>query len=296
MVDPNTHSGGGVTFTATQLDPMAGTSMTDTHAGAQEKGSVNLGAPMIRGKLAMTLGGIGTCCGQGGIGGFAEGLGFHQLAIAYQTQISSAPDQYKSVPEAMRTDEDNRQMGDARMEAFDGVDRVDWLDINPHDAFKMRTLLALKYLQDQDPGGDWAYFMNEAQTEVRWSDVYLVGYSYGSQTLAVWAKYTRFGRGIATSGPSDEGFPNATWIHAPSATPLDRMYELTGSQNLDTHIQTCQAAGWLGDPVTVAAGATTADLMMAHLFILEGQGHSEFCAGDGGDWKALCQYSFGVMQ
>ena len=44
------------------------------------------------------------------------------------------------------------------------------------------------------------------------------------------------------------------------------------------------------------AGQSFADLMNGHLFILQGQGHSEFCAGDGGNWKALCQYSFEVMQ
>jgi hypothetical protein len=148
---------------------------------------------------------------------------------------------------------------------------------------------------DQDPGADWGYFLN-ADGSVRWSDVYLVGYSYGSQTLAVVGKYVRIGRGIATSGPVDEGFPAATWIKQTSATPLERMVGLFGSQNLDTKVQTTTAAGWLGPAITVKAGATTADLMAGHLFILDGQGHSEFCAGDGGNWKALCQYAFGVMQ
>ena len=67
--------------------------------------------------------------------------------------------------------------------------------------------------------------------------------TYGSQTLAVVGKYVRIGRGIATSGPVDEGFPNATWIKAPSATPLERMFGLYGSQNLDTKVQTATAAG-----------------------------------------------------
>jgi len=294
MVNPAAAANKQISFTAKQLDPMAGTSMTDTNAGAQEHGYVNTNKP-LKGKLVMTLGGIGTCCGQGGIGGFAQGLGFHELAIAMQTKISSAPDEYKKVPEAMRTDEENRQMGDGRMEAFDGKDRVTWLDINVHDSLQYRTVLALKYLQQQDPGGDWAYFLNPDDT-VRWSDVYFVGYSYGSQTLAVIAKYVRIGRGIATSGPVDEGFPNATWIKAPSATPLDRMIGLFGSENLDTKVQTTTAAGWLGPPVTVNANASLADLMNGHLFILQGEGHGEFCAGDGGKWKALCTYAFGVPQ
>jgi hypothetical protein len=148
-------------------------------------------------------------------------------------------------------------------------------------------------MQQQDPGGDWEYFLN-ADNTVQLERCLLVGYSYGSQTLAVVAKYVRIGRGIATSGPVDEGFPNATWIKAPSLTPLDRMYGLFGSSNLDTKVQTTQAAGWLGQPLTVNAGAAAGSFGMAHLLILQGQGHSEFCAGDGGDWKALCQYSFGT--
>ena len=295
-VDPASAASKQFSFTAVQLDPMAGTSTPDTHAGSQEFAMLDAKRPKIQGKLVLTMGGIGTCCGQGGIGGFAVGLGFHHMGIALQTAMSSAPDMYKNTLKTAPDDpEANRQMGDGRMEAWDGKDRVDWLNINEHDSFAYRTAVALKYMVTQDPGGDWGYFLN-ADGTVRWSDVYLVGYSYGSQTLAVVAKYVRIGRGIATSGPVDEGFPNATWIKAPSATPLDRMFGLYGSTNLDTKVQTATAAGWLGPPVTVNAGASTADLMMGHQFILTGQGHSEFCAGDGGQWKALCQYSFGVMQ
>jgi hypothetical protein len=285
-----------ITFTAKQLDPMAGASTPDTNATAQEHGFVDTRKPKIQGKLVMTMGGIGTCCGQGGIGGFAVGLGFHEMAIAMLTTNSALPDKYKDQAKNMPTDtEANRQMGDGRMEAWDGKDRVDWLNINEHDSFAYRAAQGIKFMQEQDPGGDWAYFLN-ADGSVRWSDVYLVGYSYGSQTLAVVGKYVRIGRGIATSGPVDEGFPNATWIKAPSATPLERMVALIGSSNIDSKVTTTTAAGWLIPTISVAAGATTAALMNGHEFILEGQGHSEFCAGDGGSWKALCQYAFGVMQ
>jgi hypothetical protein len=295
-VDPASAASKQFTFNAKQLDPMAGTSTPDTNAGSQEFAMLDAKRPKIQGKLVLTMGGIGTCCGQGGIGGFAVGLGFHHMGIAMLTTNSALPDSFKDTAKNMPDDmEANRQMGDGRMEAWDGKDRVSWLNINEHDSFAYRTAMALKYMVTQDPGGDWGYFLN-ADGSVRWSDVYLVGYSYGSQTLAVVGKYVRIGRGIATSGPVDEGFPNATWIKAASATPLERMFGLYGSSNLDTKVQTATAAGWLGPPVTVNGGATTADLMMGHQFILQGQGHSEFCAGDGGQWKALCQYSFGVMQ
>jgi hypothetical protein len=295
MINTGTACNCTVEFKATDLDPEAGTSATPTHADDTQKGRVDTTKP-IKGKLVMTFGGIGGGPGQGGINGYAEGLGFHTLQIAMQTNISSAPnDPYKNTPEAERTLEDNRQMGDARMEAWDGLDRVDWLDIQPADAVQRRTELALKYMQEQDPGGDWEYFLN-LDGSVRWSDVYLVGYSYGSQTLAVVAKYVRIGRGIATSGPADEGFPNATWIHEESKTPLDRMYMLVGTSDIGNKIDTVQHAGWLGEPLTVQAGAAPevfAD--EPHILVLDGQGHSEFCAGNGGQWKNLCDYAFGAL-
>ncbi len=74
------------------------------------------------------------------------------------------------------------------------------------------------------------------------------------------------------------------------------MIGLYGSTNLDTKVQTATAAGWLAPAVNVSAGASLDALKMGHQFILEGQGHSEFCAGDGGNWKVLCQYAFGVTQ
>jgi hypothetical protein len=291
MVDPATAANQKITFTAKQLDPMAGNSTPDTNATKEQSGEVRTNKP-VKGKLVMTLGGIGGCCGQGGIGGFAVGLGFHHLVIAMLTTNSALPDSYKK-PEAMRTDEDNRQMGDGRMEAWDGKDRVSWLNINEHDSFAYRAALGLKYMQEQDPGGDWAYFLN-ADGTVRWSDVYLVGYSYGSQTLAVVGKYVRIGRGIATSGPADEGFPNATWMKVPSATPPDRMIGLFGEGDVGNKLTTVTNAGWLVPQVTVAGNVTTAGLMNGHVFVLSGEGHGEFCAGDGGKWKALCSYAFGA--
>jgi hypothetical protein len=250
----------------------------------------------MQGKLVIVLGGIGGGPGPGGVYGYAVSKGFHGFLVATQTNISSAPDQYKNSmdPEA------NRQVGDARLEAFDGVDRVDWLDVKKPDSIVRRTELALKHAQDQDPGGDWAFFLN-ADGSVRWTDVYMVGYSFGSQSIAMDAKYVRFGRCITTSGPQDEGFPNATWITHESATPLDRMYLMVGAQtdyppvsgDVGNKIDTVKHAGWLGDPINVHAGAA-GPFNDAHLLVIVGQGHSEMCAGDGGMWKGICDYAFGL--
>src|SRR6267378_3630980 len=99
----------------------------------------------MQGKLVIVLGGIGGGPGPGGIYGYAISKGFHGFLVATQSAVSSAPAMYK---DAIKTDpmdpEANRQVGDARMEAWDGVDRVGWLDVKPPDGIVRRTELALK--------------------------------------------------------------------------------------------------------------------------------------------------------
>jgi hypothetical protein len=283
MVEPGSHR---LQFSATAADPEAGKSTSNTHAGDTQTLQVD-GSKKMQGKLAIVLGGIGGGPGPGGIFGYAVGMGFHGFLAATQTNVSSAPDMYKN----MNTDEANRQVGDARMEAWDGKDRVSWLDVKPPDSLVNRTVAALKRGMEMDPGGDWGYYLN-ADGTVRWTDVLLIGYSFGSQTIAMVSKYVRIGRACVTSGPADEGFPNATWIKAPSATPLDRMYMMVGTADIGNKVTTTTAAGWLGPPTTINGGATGP--FTAHQLILQGQGHSEFCAGNGGQWKALCDYCLGV--
>ncbi len=299
-VDPSRSCKCELKFSAKSLDPMAGTSGNDTHAGDDQSMKVDTTKKM-QGKLVIVLGGIGGGPGPGGIYGYAISHGFHAFLVATQTAVSGAPDVYKTALKANPTDpEANRQVGDARMEAWDGVDRVSWLDVKKPDSIVRRTELALKHAEEADAGGDWAYYLN-ADGSVRWSDVFMIGYSFGSQTIAMDAKYVRFGRVLTTSGPQDEGFPNATWIKQPSATPPERMYMMVGgmadyppaSGDVGNKIDTVKAAGWLGDPINVHPGAA-GPFGDAHLLVLVGQGHSEMCAGDGGMWKAICDYGLGV--
>ena len=58
--------------------------------------------------------------------------------------------------------------------------------------------------------------------------MWVVGYSWGSQTWGMISSYVRFGRVICTSGPQAEGFPNADWIlkPGPNRTPPDRQFTL----------------------------------------------------------------------
>jgi hypothetical protein len=269
----------------------------------------------IQGKLVITLGGICGGPGGGGLEGTAKALGFHVWQPPTQTCVNSAPQMYKDIIAKTPNDpEANRQVGDARMELWDGVDRVNWVTVNKGDSIVERTVAALKAGMAQDPGGDWGYYFN-ADGTVRWTDVFMLGYSWGSQTIAMVSKYVRFGRVFCTSGPQAEGFPNATWISQPSATPVDRLFMAVGfddpypsTDSLDiapntvtSMIETVMKAGWIGPPKNVLPG-DTGPYNGFHMFPMIARfpysehapgGHGIFCNNDPmSGWAALCAYAF----
>jgi hypothetical protein len=313
MVNPATSCKCDIKFSAVSVDPDAGKSTTDTHATDDQVMFVDT-SKTIQGKLVICIGGIGGGPGGGGIEGFAKNAGFHVFLVATQTAISGAPQQYKTTLATNPMDpEANRQVGDGRMEAWDGKDRVDWLDIQPPDSIVNRTEHALEHAMTADPGGDWGYYLN-ADGTVRWTDVYMVGYSFGSQTIAMDSKYVRFGRVVATSGPQDEGFPNATWISQPSATPVDRLYMAVGftqpypstaanDNEVMGMLVTVKDAGW---PSTIAPVNVVPEgmgpFMGTHELAMVGSdqhspgGHTVFCNNDTmSGWLAPCKYLFGVQ-
>ena len=139
----------------------------------------------------------------------------------YSTTLKTTPND----PEA------NRQIGDSRMELWDGKDRVSWYTPDPGNVILNNTLAAINYGLTADEGGDWELLPQHRRDAACTTDVWVVGYSWGSQTWAMISAYVRFGRVITTSGPQDEGFPNATWITSQSAmggTPNDRKFILAG--------------------------------------------------------------------
>lgn len=270
----------------------------------------------IIGKLILLLGGICGGTGAGGIESFIDGYGFHMFSPATQTCVNSAPQMYKDTIATNPLDpEANRQVGDARMELWDGVDRVSWVTVAPGSAIVDETVAALKYGMTADVGGDWGYYLN-ADGTLRTSDVWVVGYSWGSQTWAMISSYVRFGRVITTSGPQAEGFPNATWITTPvKATPADRKYMAVGfvsdypsttpidiaPNTVTSMIDTTTAAGWIGPPMNVHPGDMGPFTCM-HQFPMVGSnpaspgGHTVFCTSQPGNgWIPICKYLFDVQ-
>jgi hypothetical protein len=275
----------------------------------------------VMGKLVLYLGGICGGPGAGGIESFVNLYGFHTYAPATQTCVNGGDGNHAPY-RAMLTSTDpavvataNRIVGDARMELWDGVDRVPFLTVAPGKSIQDETVAALKAGMTQDPGSDWGYFLN-ADGTLRTTDVWVVGYSWGSQTWAMISSYVRFGRVICTSGPQAEGFPDADWIlkPGPNRTPPDRQFTLLGfvadypsTNTLDTApntvtsmIQTTTKAGWLGPPINVHPG-DMGPFAPGHQIAMVGSdpnspgGHTVFCTNNPKNgWIPLCQYVFGV--
>jgi hypothetical protein len=256
----------------------------------------------VRGKLVLLLPGIGTGTGAGGFESFVKMYGFHVFGPKTDTNLTGGdvPQMYKDTAKANPTDhEANRQVGDARMELWDGKDRVSWY--MPPMSIVDQTLAAIKYAMEQDAGGDWGYFLNDDGT-LRTSDVWVVGYSWGSQSWSMMSTYVHFGRVIATSGPVNEGFPNGTWMTDPSATPNDAKYALVSDGQAAEIFPNCMKAGWVGDVVKVTPTSTGPYTADQHLFEMVGGnggttpgGHTVFCNDNPmNGWWPVCKHVLDV--
>jgi hypothetical protein len=260
----------------------------------------------IRGKLFLLLPGIGNGPGAGGFESFVKMYGFHVFAPKTNTNLTGGmvPQMYKDM---LKTDamnkEANRQVADARMELWDGKDRVSWF--TPPTPIVEQTVNAIKFAQMQDPGGDWGFFLN-ADGTLRTSDVWVTGYSWGAQTWSMISTYVPFGRVVVTSGPVAEGFPNGAWMTDPSATPLTEKYCLASDGQADEIFPNVMKAMWGGaggSVVTKVTPTSAGPYMMAqHLFEMVGGaggttpgGHTVFCNDNlQNGWLPVCKHVLGV--
>jgi hypothetical protein len=259
------------------------------------------------GKLFLLLGGICTGTGAGGFESFIKQYGFHVFAPKTNTCVNSAPDQYKNTIKTTPNDpEANRQVGDARMELWDGQDRVDWVTVGAGQSIMQETIDAIKDGMINDEESDWGYFLNTDGT-LRTTDVWVAGYSWGSQAWAMISSYVRFGRVITTSGPVNEGFPNAAWITHPSATPNDRKYLLVGQDapypgQTEAIFPNVIKAGWVGEVTNVLPTSPGPYTAAQHLFAMIGGnggttpgGHTVFCNDNPANgWLPVCKHVLGI--
>lgn len=271
------------TFTAQSLDPQA----TQGHATSTEYAAVDTSKPLMK-QLCVVLTdmnqppGIATA-------DWMYPHGFHVLQIAYENDITMGPagDTNPSTP------------GDTRMDQFDAKGRVTWVTIARPDSLEERVVKALQHMTTADPGGDWGWYLNPDGNSVRWSDGCFVGYGYGGTMAAVIARYVRLAHAVSLSAPDAEGRPDAAWLTAPSATPLDRVFAIYG-QNDDPasaggYNDTTGALGYLGSVDVVGLTAqpvATNPYGGSHRLELTGSGKGSYCNA-GADYPP-CLYSFGL--
>ena len=258
----------------------------------------------IQGKLFLLLPGIGNGPGAGGFESFVKSYGFHVFAPKTDTNLTGGkdPQMYKDIIKTMPNDrEANRQVGEAHAELWDGKDRVDWY--TPPTSIVDQTLGAIKFAMENDPDGDWGYYLN-ADGTLRTTDIYVVGYSWGAQAWAMISAYVKFGRVISASGPVDEGFPNATWMTDPSVTPNDRKFALVSDGQAEDIFPNVMKAGWIGDVVKVTPTSPGPYTAEQHLFEMVGGdggttpgGHTVFCNDNPANgWAPVCRHVVGVKQ
>jgi hypothetical protein len=271
------------TFTAASLDPDA----TQGHATSTEYAAVDTSKPLMK-QLCVVLTDMNAPPGIA-TADWMYPHGFHVLQIAYENDLTMGP----------AGDANPNTPGDTRMDQFDGKGRVTWVTIKRADSLEERVVRALQHMATADPGGDWGWYLNPDGNSVRWSDGCFVGFGYGGTMAAVIARYVRLAHAVSLSAPAAEGRPDAAWLEAASATPLERVFAIYG-QNDDPasagrYDATTGALGYLGAVLQVglaAAPVATNPYGGSHRLELTGSGKGSFCNA-GADYPP-CLYSFGL--
>ena len=193
------------TFTAKQADATATQSL-----GTQAAYLDTRVAPV--GKLVVYLHGASDAalasCTNGEVANLLAPKGFHVFLPCYNS--------YYGVANC------GADIGGCRKEAFEGKDDSAAITIAPPDAIEPRVIAALTYLSVQDPGGGWAYFLQNGQPY--WPDIIIAGHSHGASSAGFIGTIRPADRVVMLSGPLDS---NQAWLKAPPVTPINRFYGFT---------------------------------------------------------------------
>jgi hypothetical protein len=125
-------------------------------------------------------------------------------------------------------------LSNIRLEAATGEDASKAVDIPKPDCIMERSYQFVKWLDRENPEGNWQQFLTRDGKGLQWDKVILSGISHGSTTAARMAKAVKVDRVVMFSGPRDQ---YEVWQKLPSATPNNRYFGF--SNVLDD--------GWIGD-------------------------------------------------
>jgi hypothetical protein len=178
--------------------------------------------------------------------------------------------------------------GNCRLNNLDGLPHGDQSGVTPEKSIMSQVLQTLTSFEKTYPGEGWGYFLTQDGKGVRWSDVILTGVSHCAQDSACFAHQLRVGRVVAVAGPRDntcgKGVATAdydpksppwwpvadacdathcclahiaSWIDAPSATPIDRYYGIAGMADAEYGdiMFTMERMHFSGQPVNVTKAA-----------------------------------------
>ena len=131
--------------------------------------------------------------------------------------------------------------GNCRWETLDGMDHDPSAMVTPAEGIMGQVKQALTDLAKNFPEEGWPYFLG-ADGNVRWSDIGFTGYSHGASSSIRWARKLKVWRAVGRSGPRDNicgqyadgQCPDtviSSWLDEPSATPVENLYGLTGTQD-----------------------------------------------------------------
>jgi len=171
--------------------------------------------------------------------GLAErlsGYGLHYVQVSYANRWFSK----------LTKDQLNQgdTIGKIRLEAATGEDHSPLVEIPKPDGLKERALQFVKWLDRENPEGNWKQFLAPGGKELDWDKVILSGISHGSTTAARFAIHQKVDRVVMFSGPRDN---TESWQALPSATPSNRYFGFThvldGGWTADHYCRSWQLLG-----------------------------------------------------
>lgn len=229
-----------------------------------ELAELDTSAP-LQGRLVVYLHGAGqpSTCGSKAHGTLLARMGFHVVQPCYVSDygVGNCGD----------------DIGGCRLEAFEGVDHHEFIDIPPADSIETRVVKMLQHLQSLHPGGDWQYFIDGDKP--RWSEIVISGISHGASSSGVVGMNRAVDRVVMLSGPLDS---NQAWLKGAPLTPIDRFFGFThtADEQHPGHLQSFADMALPGEPVVVDGAAPPYD--DSHRLVTSaptGDGHGSTQAG-----------------
>lgn len=156
-----------------------------------------------------------------------DSYGMHSIQVHYAREWFGKL--YSGAPP-----KDDLFLSNIRLEAATGENASKAVDIPKPDSIMERSYQFVKWLDRENPQGDWKQFLTRDGKGLQWDKVILTGISHGSTTAARMAKAVKVDRVVMFSGPRDQ---YEVWQKLPSATPGNRYFGF--SHVLDD--------GWIGD-------------------------------------------------